>query len=629
MPVFISLFGYIMLLHMVFQESGEYLPSVISACIVSILYFMALNGHLLLGAKGIFLAGLAFFALSLCLTAFTASRDKARVLNTLSPGIVLFLLALLTGYLALQDARYRNWDEFSHWGLASKEMLITDSFAMPDGAVQFIDYPPGINLFHYFTVSNSHMETEAGTYVGQLILLLAPLVIFFYRINWRDWRKILLILLVVPFVIITLGNGFRSIYSDQLLSVYFAMVIVGYMYMDGRQDMRILMLSPLISLLPMLKKTGYLLSWFAIAIFLADQALGAWLTDEKRPEGAAAGRFKGLAIVGILAVSAWFFEHTWEARLSAIHIKETFSIPFDLKNTLAAFTDKAPEFTKQVIAKFEAKTISALLDPSNILIGHIFFISTILWARYKGQTGLLRRAVMVYLMLTAFLLVFAFGLLYMYLFSFTPDLAANLSSYDRYMNIFYAAFCLTGFGFFLLIDWRGLGRKGFLAFFFGLSALLGCLYWSFLQRPGPDYSQVAQDRREIKKMARMTETVLTGKNRVYLIMQDDGGLKFRIMKYELAPNVTQTWCWRMGGPRYKWDVCNCDESPAEWSNVLKKWDYVLVANADAELWSRYGKLFSDNGMARKDLLYKVTNKHQALVKLVPVPLGGDKSYAGN
>lgn len=631
MTAFISLLGYVLIFYMVRQKDMEYLPSVILAGIVSSLYFMGLNGHLFLGARCLFWAGIIFFIIS---SYFLISRDNPRSLNVLSPGIVFFAMAFLVGYFVLQDAQYRNWDEFSHWGLASKEMLITNSLAMPDGAVQFLDYPPGINLFHYFTVLNSHMDREAGTYIGHLILLLAPLVIFFYRTRWRDWQKILLILLIVPFVIITLGNGFRSIYSDQLLSVYFAMIIVGYLYVEERLKWHILILLPLIFMLPMLKKTGYLLSWFAIAIFMTDQALSTWQMDKNNsPKSPTTERFKGLMIVGVLAMSAWFFEYTWGRRINALHLNETFSIPFDLKNTLAAFTDKAPDFTRQVIAKFKAKTISSFLDPANLLIGHIFFLSTILWARYKGQTRLYNRTIIVYLMLMAFLGIYAFGLLYMYLFSFTPDLAATLSSYDRYMNIFYAAFCLTGFGFFLLIDWKGLGYRRFLTFFLGLLALIGGLYWSFLQKPTPDYAQISQERKEIKQMVRLAKTVLNGRDRVYLVIQgdakDDGGLKFRIMKYEFAPNVTQTWCWRMGGPKHKWDVCNCNKTPNEWSRALKNWDYVFVADSDPELWDRYGALFSDNITGHKGLLYKVTDKGGALVKLVPILSMGNKTYGKN
>ncbi|MGQ9812822.1 MAG: hypothetical protein ACUVQ2_05425 [Dissulfurimicrobium sp.] len=113
-------------------------------------------------------------------------------MKALSSGIVIFLLSFLLDYLALQGAHYRNWDKFSHWGLTSKEMLFTNSFANPGRVVQFLDYLPAISLFHYFFLLNSTMEMKAGTYMAHLVLLLAPLTIFFYRIEWRDWKKILL-----------------------------------------------------------------------------------------------------------------------------------------------------------------------------------------------------------------------------------------------------------------------------------------------------------------------------------------------------------------------------------------------------------------------------------------------------
>ncbi|MGC9023038.1 MAG: hypothetical protein ACP5J5_07965, partial [Dissulfurimicrobium sp.] len=333
----------------------------------------------------------------------------------------------------------------------------------------------------------------------------------------------------------------------------------------------------------------------------------------------------GLSIIAILAIIPWLFEYTWNTRINSLHLPETFSIPSNIKDIVSAFTNAAPPFTKKVIANFKAKTITSLIDPTNLLFGHIFFISTIFWSHSKGLTGLTKRMLLVYLMLLLFLGVYTFGLLCMYLFSFTPDLAATLSSYDRYMDIFYAAFCLSGFGFFLMIDWGDLGHKWFWGCFLGLAALAGLCYWSFMQRPAPDYQQVARERKELCAIVNAAKSVIKGRDKVYLVIQNDEGFKFRILKYELSPQITQTWCWRLGGPKHKWDVCNCDETVEQWSDVLKRWDYMLVADSDQELWKRYGRLFCKHGA----LLYKVTNKNGTLVKLVPLVFMKKEKHDGN
>ena len=375
MTSFISIFGYIMFFNLIFQGYLEYLPAGIIAGIVSILYLAGLGNHLFQGAQAIFWAGVIFFIVSLILLLF---KDKTMGLKMLSPGIIIFLFAFLLGYLALQGAHYRNWDEFSHWGLASKEMIFTNSFAAPGGAVQFLDYPPGISLFHYFFLLNSPAEMEAGTYIAHLVLLIAPLTIFFYRIKWRDWKKILLILLIVPCIVVTLGNGFRSIYSDQLLSVYFAALIIGYARLADGPKRFMLLLLPIFFLLPMIKKTGYLLCWFAIFMFFVDQVLSAWRPDNvengKELPGRAMECAKGLAAVAVFAAVCWMFEYTWKIRIESIHLPETFSMPFDIKCVLSAFTDAATPFTREVIAKFKARTLESFLSPVNLLPGHIFFI---------------------------------------------------------------------------------------------------------------------------------------------------------------------------------------------------------------------------------------------------------------
>ncbi|MGQ9499088.1 MAG: hypothetical protein ACUVQ6_01725 [Dissulfurimicrobium sp.] len=128
------------------------------------------------------------------------------------------------------------------------------------------------------------------------------------------------IILIVPCIVVTLGNGFRSIYSDQLLSVYSAALIEYARLADGPKRYMLLLLP---FLLPMIKKTGYFLCWFAIFMFFADQVLSALRLDNLGNDKGLYGRVmecaKGLAAVTILVTTFWMFEYTWKVRIESIH----------------------------------------------------------------------------------------------------------------------------------------------------------------------------------------------------------------------------------------------------------------------------------------------------------------------
>jgi hypothetical protein len=114
--------------------------------ITAIIYLFGLVGLLAPAATVIFWGGAALAVASPFLL-------RGRSIPA-SPGLILFVVLSLIQWALFQDAGFFFWDEFSHWGLAAKELVNINRLFDGTGSVQFSHYPPATAVFHYFVAHN-------------------------------------------------------------------------------------------------------------------------------------------------------------------------------------------------------------------------------------------------------------------------------------------------------------------------------------------------------------------------------------------------------------------------------------------------------------------------------------------
>ncbi len=165
----LSLGGSISLLMVKWRLPAEYAPAVVCAAVSSTMMAAGFLNVMRLAAAIIFIAGLACAAV----------YGKRALLQSRRGQIVLLIwLGLLVWFaFVLNDARLTHFDNFSHWAVAVKDMLLHDR--MPNfqdtDVLMFQAYPLGSSVFIYY-VSTLVGQQEWHWMFAQVILCVSFLL---------------------------------------------------------------------------------------------------------------------------------------------------------------------------------------------------------------------------------------------------------------------------------------------------------------------------------------------------------------------------------------------------------------------------------------------------------------------
>ncbi len=250
----VSLLGHALaLVRLLGREVEIALFGALSA-IVALLYAAGLAGCLKPAAVLLFHLGLALFVIC----GYLFHREKKNPLALVTPGVALFVLLGAVFWFLFKDARYFFWDEFSHWGLVTREILAHDALPDGSGAVSFMRYPPAAALWQYFVCVNTGYS-EGATYFAQFTMLVAPLTVFFKNLSFRRWHWIGIVAALLCLALLNLGHGVACLYVDHLLSTWFAGIVLAWM--SARRPGRgSLLLLPALFVLALVKEVGFFLA---------------------------------------------------------------------------------------------------------------------------------------------------------------------------------------------------------------------------------------------------------------------------------------------------------------------------------------------------------------------------------
>lgn len=309
----VSILGYAFLLFYGLRKHAELILFSCVSGIICLVYFLGLLGFLKEGAFFIFYLGVLLFLVFACLY----YREKELFTRFFTPGVSLFLLLSAGYWLFSLDARYFYWDEFSNWGLVTKELLSIHRLYDNTGIVLFPHYPPAAGVWQYFICLNTGFS-EGTTFFAQFILLISPLLVLFKNVTYRQWLWILDIFLFSLFLVANLGHGITSLYVDHILSVYFGGIIVAFLT-EKLSPEELLLLFPPLFCLPLIKEVGYFLG-FSAALFILLYSFLSRGSQEK--QGARFSRQTVLPALMIVFVCAapFFSRLSWDVRLNSLQI---------------------------------------------------------------------------------------------------------------------------------------------------------------------------------------------------------------------------------------------------------------------------------------------------------------------
>ena len=95
-------------------------------------------------------------------------------MRLVTPGIIMWGVIMLISMYACKDLNRRLWDEYSHWGLAVKDMFYYNTYATHiESTVWLPRYPPFATLLEWFFVYVNGIFSEGIMYVAYVALAYA------------------------------------------------------------------------------------------------------------------------------------------------------------------------------------------------------------------------------------------------------------------------------------------------------------------------------------------------------------------------------------------------------------------------------------------------------------------------
>ena len=387
-----------------------------------VIYFAGLAGVLAYAAYALFGGGI------ILLIALIINKKIKLAYNTSSINAInlafVFTIGLITA--SLIDTFFVHYDNFSHWAVVVKYMLVTDR--IPDAASAIIDfksYPLGSSSFLYY-VSRIVGNSEGVMLVGQGILLFSSFYAVFGAI--RDQKRFLLAALLglgcSSMAYFNISIRINNLLVDFLLPAL-ALASIGILLVERKKfSTAFLAVLPVLALLTIVKNTGIFFALFGY-VFLLYRAVQFQKADAKlRPFFWGALGIIALSLLPLIA---------WNIHTSLAFPSDAGKFSYDFQ-TLSSFTiDKTPAQVQQIVLLF-LKTATSLSQLPTL--GFVLFNGVALAAYLVARFAFHKKwqLLKTLLLLDLAVVLYYAGILAMYILSMPLDEALRLAGFDRYAS---------------------------------------------------------------------------------------------------------------------------------------------------------------------------------------------------
>jgi len=415
--------------------------------VISVIYVFACIDQLWVGSALLFYGGVAALLVSL-------GFDRSRAIHFLVSVPSVVFVSFAVGYwLTFSEAHYAYWDEFSQWGLATREILATNELYDLASNVRRPTAPPGAALWHYFVCRNT-ATTEGATYFAHFVLSSSALLPLYDGLSFRRAGWVLLTAALELLVLLNLGNGITILYVDQLISCFFAGILLVHLADPGSRPALLLLAAPLFAL-TLIKEPAVFFAGSA-ALFVAFHhlvtkagGLGAGIRL-LRSDHRAAAALCFVLVTPLLAVGSW------QVRLASLESDHPPRSVWGTGARVIGDTDYETGFEDLVVERFvevflgqpmsrskESEELNAFRYPGPMNAKEGLRFSTLgwllcfgaascaAWACAQGRDQKRKIALMTATLLVVFA-AYATSLLRVYVTD--GEYGTRLSSYVRYVN---------------------------------------------------------------------------------------------------------------------------------------------------------------------------------------------------
>lgn len=535
----------------------------------------------------------------------------------LTPGLLAYFI--LFGWIWWIN-RYRlfsSWDEFSHWGLVVKNMAFFDAFGnCPGSTVTFRGYPPATALWQYFVVKIHGIFYEGYIYQATGWLITALFLPIVSSLNWQHWKyaigKIICFLLL-PFIFNRSYLVF--LYVDAILGILCAYILINS-YREEKFDAFFwICYSFSLIILCLTKASGFFLASIAGGI-LCFQVFRIKQFSLK----------KKCFYWGICLGSILFGKISWDVYLKFSETSEAWNTSsISLQNLVNLLSGNGQKYQYMVVNNF----LKQLSDVS--FASYVFDMKALTWIVVFGLLFFMllkiyrveNRKIKIYGFGTFIgMVIYAAGLLVLYIFTYSEYEAVRLASFDRYMSTYCIAmlliFAYISFEFVELIINKNIGQilgcvLLCLNFFLPMSELFNVtvLNTARVEETKQTRKAFEQFEQELNKL-----DVNNSKVKINVIAQNTNGWEYFNLAY-LATPILCVRPWSVGEKYGSDDMYTKECSSDEWLNSLadEGVTHVYLHNIDELFLKRFQDAFQSTIEAGKLYELKSTKGQKYLIKV--------------
>lgn len=261
---FFPIFSFAFFCMVYFERKWEEVVGVALAALIFVLFSFGLSELLEIGVI------VSYVLASLCFVVGVILYNKKdmTVKDLWSPGLLFFAVVLVLIILNAKSLRFARWDEFSHWGLAVKDMFFSDMFAKhPGSTVMLKYYPPVSTLIEYFCCYTNGLFSESMVYVGFQLFCLSTLCCCLGGLKRRKFFTVAVLIFFTPMIFFE--EVYHCIYADPLLACCVAFVLIAY-YKEKLTGFNLLRVIGGLFLLTLTKDVGVVIAGLLTLIMLGD-----------------------------------------------------------------------------------------------------------------------------------------------------------------------------------------------------------------------------------------------------------------------------------------------------------------------------------------------------------------------
>ena len=583
---------------------------------------------------------------------YIACKKRFILKEIITPGFILFLLSFVVYYFSSKGAMLHLYDEATHWGTVAKSMYHKNELWTT--GLQSIASP----VFNYVMLKTVGYS-ESAIYLSQWVLGIACIILPLSNITWKkSFLATIYFIGVVLALSVILAYGNLTLYADGLLALFFgSMINAWYLAKKASNKKYIWACSGLFMLVQLKSGTGLSLAiMFLIFAMIIDTKIRANQIDLRMKTK---HTLKNILIFSIIIAASHLLMQNFNNKFIADIVTESqpignsisllqYSILGVLAILIVVFvayillvfkkSDKLKWFrilkiitivliiivlvlscfllfnTIRNRADFDAATvtrnfISALLNFKIIATLTIIIGLSIMNLLFTTKVN--RRAYSIFYSVSIVIcLLYIFGMLYSYLTQFVLHEAIIVASFNRYIStalIFTFILSLLP-----LIDAvkQTSKRDLFVKIILSLTIIGLLTQWT------PTYKVVEQTKKEAIEtrksqdvMATYIKSIVKEDERVFVVVQDDTGIVFNWMRYELVPITTNGgyWCFDNGGNTCFWDRKLLKEYMRDYN-----YSYLYIHNLNDVFIGRFKRMFIDDS-PNNQTLYKFTYSEDLIV----------------